>query len=209
VLPRLPLHGREAPENVPGRVLDQCQSGRVAVAAAVKGARAEAIAAAPPQQRKALPAGLREERRKVRGDQGSETRGRAGTGGRGSGVPTDEGAFGDQGSEARGRSRQRDGRGGGRRCLRGGGSGAASDEGASGGAAMKTEGAEGAGAGGLGDTAGDGRGPEARTASTLAASRETVEESSATSQSRWAARSSRAWIRLRTFRSIIDINGMM
>jgi hypothetical protein len=116
---RLPLRRRESPENVPLLVLDQCQGGRVALAAAVKGACSEAIAAAPPQQRQALPAELREERRKVRGDQGSEG--------------------------------QRDGRGG---------------------------------------RAGDGRGLEARIASTVAASGESVEESSATSRSRWAARSS-------------------
>jgi hypothetical protein len=58
----------------------------------VKVARAETIAAAAPQQRKALPAELSEERRKVRDDQGSE---------------------------ARGCRRQRDDRGGGRRCSRG------------------------------------------------------------------------------------------
>jgi hypothetical protein len=45
----------------------------VAVAAAVKVPRAEAIAAAAPQQRKALPAELSEERWKVCDDQGSET----------------------------------------------------------------------------------------------------------------------------------------
>jgi hypothetical protein len=45
---RLPVHRREAPENVPVRVLDQYQSGRVAVAAAMKFARAAAIAAAAP-----------------------------------------------------------------------------------------------------------------------------------------------------------------
>jgi hypothetical protein len=50
----------------------QCQSGRVAVAAAMKVARAEAIAAAAPQQRKALPTELSEERWKVRDDHGSE-----------------------------------------------------------------------------------------------------------------------------------------
>jgi hypothetical protein len=46
--------------------------GRVAVAAAVKVPRAEAIAATAPQQRKALPAELGEECRKVCNDWGSE-----------------------------------------------------------------------------------------------------------------------------------------
>jgi hypothetical protein len=44
--PRLPLHRCEAPENVPRRVLDERQSVRVAVAAGVKVARAETVAAA-------------------------------------------------------------------------------------------------------------------------------------------------------------------
>jgi hypothetical protein len=48
----------------------------VAVAAAVRVARAETIAAAAPQQRKALLAELCEERRKVRDDQGREAGGR-------------------------------------------------------------------------------------------------------------------------------------
>jgi hypothetical protein len=48
----------------------------VAVTAVVKVARAEAIAAAAPQQRKPFPAELREERRKVRDDQRSEAGGR-------------------------------------------------------------------------------------------------------------------------------------
>jgi hypothetical protein len=43
----------------------------------------------------------------------------------------------------------------------------------------------------------------------VAVNRETVEESSATSQSRWTARSSSAWIRLRAWRSTIwDRNGV-
>jgi hypothetical protein len=46
---------------------------RVPVAAVVKAARSESIAAGAPQQRKALPTGLREWRRTVRDDQGSET----------------------------------------------------------------------------------------------------------------------------------------
>jgi hypothetical protein len=51
-------------------------SGRVAVAAVVKVARAEATAAAARQQRKALPVKLCEERWKIRDDQGSEVGGR-------------------------------------------------------------------------------------------------------------------------------------
>jgi hypothetical protein len=47
-----------------------------AVAAVMKVGRAEAIAAAAPQQRKALLQELCEERRKVRDNQGSEARGR-------------------------------------------------------------------------------------------------------------------------------------
>jgi hypothetical protein len=76
----------------------------VAVAAAVKVARAEAIAAAARQQRKPHPSELREERRKVREDQGSEACGCSG---------------------------QRDRRGGGRQCgaTSGRGSDAAADEG--------------------------------------------------------------------------------
>jgi hypothetical protein len=55
-------------------------------------------------------------------------------------------------------------------------------------------------------TAGNG---EARMASTVAFSRKTVEESSATSRSRWAARSSSALIRLRAFRpTIADRKGV-
>jgi hypothetical protein len=50
----------------------------VAIAAAVKVIVAEAIAAAAPQQRKALPTELREERWKVRDDQRSEASGRSG-----------------------------------------------------------------------------------------------------------------------------------
>jgi hypothetical protein len=128
---RLPLYRREAPENVPLRVPDQCQSGPLAVAAGVKAACAEAIAAAAPQQRKVLPAELSEERRKVRDDQGSEVRGRSG---------------------------QREGRGS-RNSQENGG---------------------------LGGTAGNGPGLEARMASTVGFSRETV------GGSRWAARSSSA-----------------
>jgi hypothetical protein len=43
---RLPLHRREATENVPLRVLDERESVRVAVAAPVKVGRAEAVATA-------------------------------------------------------------------------------------------------------------------------------------------------------------------
>jgi hypothetical protein len=54
------------------RVPGERQGRRVAVAAAAKAARAEATAAAARQWRKALTAKLREERRKVRDDQGGE-----------------------------------------------------------------------------------------------------------------------------------------
>jgi hypothetical protein len=82
--PYLRFHSRDShatgvkPRKCCPHILDHCQSGRVAVAAVVKVARAEAIEAAAPQQRKALPAKIREERRKVRDDQGSETSGTEG-----------------------------------------------------------------------------------------------------------------------------------
>jgi hypothetical protein len=93
--------------------LDEHHGGRAAVAAAVKVARAEAIAAAALQQRKALPAELSEERRKVRDDQGSKARGRSGqrNGGRagggvrgagGPGTTADEGAAGGFAAETEG-----------------------------------------------------------------------------------------------------------
>jgi hypothetical protein len=110
----------------------------VAVAAAVKVARVEAIAAGAPQQCKALPAKFFEQRRKVRDDQGSETRALSG---------------------------QRDGRGAEADVCRGGGtggreSGAVAAEGAFGSFSVETEGA---GGGGLAGIAGDGSGPEAST----------------------------------------------
>jgi hypothetical protein len=49
---------------------------RIGVRAAVKVGRAEAVAAVAPQQRKALPAELCEERQKVRDDQRGEPGGR-------------------------------------------------------------------------------------------------------------------------------------
>jgi hypothetical protein len=56
--PRLPLHRREAAENIPVHVRNQCQSIRVAVAVAVDFGDAETIAAASPQQFKTLHAEL-------------------------------------------------------------------------------------------------------------------------------------------------------
>jgi hypothetical protein len=57
---------------VPHRFLAQHLSVRVVVAAVVKVARGESIAADAPQQRQALSAELSEKCRKVRDDQGSE-----------------------------------------------------------------------------------------------------------------------------------------
>jgi hypothetical protein len=68
----MPRKRRKPTENVPLRVLNQRNRARVAVAAPVKVARAESIAAAVPQQRKAFPAELSEELPKVRNDQGNE-----------------------------------------------------------------------------------------------------------------------------------------
>jgi hypothetical protein len=65
----LMLHRREHPENANLGVPDQRQSGREAVGAAVKATRAEAIAAAAPQQDKTLPAEPCEEHRRVRDEQ--------------------------------------------------------------------------------------------------------------------------------------------
>jgi hypothetical protein len=64
----VPLHRSEAAEDVPIRVQNQSESVRVSVAAAVKVARTETIAAAPPQKSKFLFSELREELRKVRND---------------------------------------------------------------------------------------------------------------------------------------------
>jgi hypothetical protein len=72
VLARVPHHRCEAPKKSQPRVLDQCQTRRVAVAVAVTVASAEAIASAAPQHRKALPTELSEERGKVRDDHASE-----------------------------------------------------------------------------------------------------------------------------------------
>jgi hypothetical protein len=71
--------GVEPPKMIP-RVSDQCQSGRVAVAAAVKVALGEATAAAAPQEHNVVPVELSEERRKDRSDQGREVGGRSGEG---------------------------------------------------------------------------------------------------------------------------------
>jgi hypothetical protein len=83
--------------------------------------------------------------------------------------------------------------------IRGRGSGAPADERASGGFVAEMDGVRGAGAGGLEVTAGEGRGREARIASSVAASRtksaaprESRAESSATSRSRRTPRSSSA-----------------
>jgi hypothetical protein len=72
----IPTSLARSPETVPYTpVLDQYQSERLVVAAAVKVARAEAIAAPAPRQCKVLPKELSEERWKVRDDHGTEAGG--------------------------------------------------------------------------------------------------------------------------------------
>jgi hypothetical protein len=125
------------------------------LALAVKVARAETVAAAAPQQRKPH-AELREERRKVRDDQGSEARGCSG---------------------------QRDGRGGG--GVLAGAEGHGSGNGTNLRFGMQNcgggRGETGAAGGFAAETGGEGRRLGARMASTVAASHVTFKKSSATS----------------------------